>query len=79
MYLRSSTVSTALPRFLSFFSDVSTRSVQAGSSTASVVMAWIMVRALDILHRFVVVAAARRTTSGKVGNCIRDVDFFTLK
>jgi hypothetical protein len=38
-----------------------------------------MVRALDILHRFIVVAAARRTTSGKVGNCMRDVDFFTLK
>jgi hypothetical protein len=37
-----------------------------------------MVRALDILHRFVIVAA-RRTTSGKVGNCMSNVNFFTLK
>jgi hypothetical protein len=38
-----------------------------------------MVHALYILHRFIVVAAARRTTSGKIGNCMGDVDFFTLK
>lgn len=55
-HLRASTISTAFPRLLAFFSDIAARRIRARSArTAAWAAIVIVVCAFDVLHRLVVV------------------------
>lgn len=78
MYLRSSTIGTALSRFLALLANITPGSIQAGSTAAtSVVMIGIMIRALHVLHSLIIVAAG--WSRGKVGDLVLHVHFVALQ
>lgn len=74
MYLRSSTVGTALPRFLSLFTDVTSCGIGSSSTAAGAVVAWLMF--IHILHGLVIVT---RGSARQVGDLVLHIDFLALQ
>jgi hypothetical protein len=78
MYLRSSTVGTALPRLLSLLTHVAAGRIGASTATAgAVVSAAIMVGAFHVLHGLIVITA--RWSARKIGDLVLYINILALQ